>query len=264
MRKKKWIIFIIIGILIFTFRTQTLQVLNNFFSNLGKPINASVYTLIVTLISVALAYYFAIRHDNYKYERERFQTLYMPLLNKITAYYDVKTHWRRGHDICDSVSEGDIEQYILKHVSDNIRYASSKLISEFMSIDRYNYIEDFKGDMFQIEFLLFNSIILDDVLRLNHKCKIFNSSLEKYINYYYRMYVVYSIIAKATNDEQKSTLFISWQWQFKKISKLKYYIIIFINRILIIFHMKTKVIDFIIFLVSKNEEDKKTYLKILN
>jgi len=58
----------------------------------------------------------------------------MPLLNKIIAYYDVKTNFRRGHDVCDNVSETDIEQDVITHVFNNIKYASSRLISEFISI----------------------------------------------------------------------------------------------------------------------------------
>lgn len=176
MKKKTFIILgtFIIG-LVYVFRSKILLV----FSNLDKPINASIYTLLVALISTILTYYASSIQDKNKYEKERLQVLYVFILKEIITYYKVKTNWRRGHDVCDNVSEKDIQKTITNHIEKNLKYASSSLISEYMKIESYDYIEDFKGDMKDIEFLNFSKIILNDIILLNKKCKVLDSNLKK-------------------------------------------------------------------------------------
>jgi len=48
--KIKWIIIILISIFTYRLKIQFSKVFNDFFSNLDKPLNASLYALIITLI----------------------------------------------------------------------------------------------------------------------------------------------------------------------------------------------------------------------
>ena len=251
-------------IIVFFIGDSFVQVLSEFFNNLNNPLNASLYTLFITIFSVVTTYYFSSKQETDRYERQRFQLLYMPLIKYIIGYYDVKTHWRRGHDVKDNVNEDDIEKDILKHINNNIHYSSSELMSQYISINRHEYLEDFKGDCFRIDFIYLCSVILNDMLKLNRKCMVFNNSVKKQLSSYFVKYSIYSILNNCLNDDMKATEFISWQWQFKQISTLKFYSIIILNYICSVRNKREFVLKYIISLVSNNSEEKELYNKIGN
>lgn len=80
---------------------------------------------------------------------------------------------------------------------------------------------------------------------------------------YYNKYKIYSIVANTLNDDQRATEFISWQWNFKKISRITYYKIYIKYKMLYFFKREEEILEYIISVVSDNEEDKEIYLNIL-
>jgi hypothetical protein len=85
------------------------------------------------------------------------------LFLKIIAYYDVKTDFRRAHDIKDNINEFELIDSIKDTVKSNMKYANSSIISSYYELNRYEYYEDFSGFAEEIYFINLCHVLLDEM-----------------------------------------------------------------------------------------------------
>ncbi|MDT9025679.1 hypothetical protein [Rossellomorea yichunensis] len=85
------------------------------------------------------------QRENKKYLKEVYQELFSPIILDVFAYYDIRTNFRRAHDIKDDINEDEVIHKIHTTIESNIKYAGKELISSVHSLKRNEYYEDFKG-----------------------------------------------------------------------------------------------------------------------
>ncbi|WP_430883379.1 hypothetical protein [Fusibacter sp. JL216-2] len=263
LRRKEQILVMLLVVNLYIYRDVVFPKIQAFFGNLSNPLYASVYTLIVTLVYISGTYYFSTRQEREAFERKRFQMLYLPLVNKLFGYFDVKTAFRRGHDVKDNISESDIENEVIEHISRNIYYSSSALMSEYISINRHDYFDDFKGDVFNIDFMELCEILLKDVLILNKDHKLFDRNIEKKIRHYHWKYSVFNIVNNCSDCDATTVEFMTWNWQFKTLNQLRFYWLKFACTLLLKLNKKKAATDLVIDTLAHDKESQNLYKRIL-
>lgn len=129
--------------------------------------------LLGAVLAQILSHWFTIRRENNKYYREVYQNLLSPILLDIYYYFEIATHFRKGHDTKDGINEDILIQNVINHIQKNIKYANPKLISAFERYKGFGYFEDLSGLFQESSKLDLIIAILDQAILLSRKVDLF-------------------------------------------------------------------------------------------
>ncbi|MFD0694977.1 hypothetical protein ACFQZT_12795 [Paenibacillus sp. GCM10027628] len=168
----------------------------------SNPYTSAIITastaFIAAVIAQIISHWLTKKRENHKYNKEVYQKLYAPILFELYVYLDVRTAFRRVHDIKPGIEISEIKENILNHINTNLMYATPQIISAFHNVKYYDYHEDLRVGNLQViaEIELF-WCMLDQLFRLNEKTKLFDrnnkDTLVKY-NFHYILWTVISIL----------------------------------------------------------------------
>jgi hypothetical protein len=166
------------------------------------------------ILAQLVSHYFTKRRESDKYNKEIYQKLYAPILLDIYAFYDIKTNFRRGHDINDWINEDDIRNKIITHIGTNLMYAEPVLISAFHEVKKYEYYEDFSGFYYLVKDYDLLLIVLETLEKLSIKNKLFNKEISQTINRYKIKYLLWKATMHILQDSNKSIEIMSLDFMF--------------------------------------------------
>ncbi|WP_226619754.1 hypothetical protein [Cytobacillus firmus] len=135
-----------------------------------------------------------------KYEKEVYQELYSPVLLDIVAFYDIKTNWRRGHDIKDHIVEENLAKEIRDKISSNIKYANSSIISAYQELKRFDYLEDLSGFAEERQWLFLCKTVLSEAYCFLKKEKLLYQNQLDLINEYRIKFFLWFTIVDHVKD----------------------------------------------------------------
>jgi hypothetical protein len=94
----------------------------------------ALIAFIAGAITQWLSHRFTQSRESQKYYVEVYQKLYAPILTDIFRYIEMRTHFKRGWDT-NTIEEQKIYDKILKHISDNLIYASPTLVASYHTME---------------------------------------------------------------------------------------------------------------------------------
>ncbi|RAW19275.1 hypothetical protein DC345_00355 [Paenibacillus taichungensis] len=186
---------------------------------IGATIGASA-----ALTAQIVSHWFTRRRENEKYIREIYQKLYAPIIMDIFAYFDIKTNYRRGHDIKDDVNEDEIKNKIIDNIGNNLMYANPRILNYYYSTKKNDYYEDFSDGLSHLSELNLFLVILDELTQHARKMKLFDSTFKKEIIKYKVLYLLWTASLNYYNNSNLAFQFMSHNFYFdKNYSKQKVY-----------------------------------------
>lgn len=176
----------------------------------SNPYSASIITASATFVAAVIAqiisHWLTRKRENHKYHKELYQKLYAPILFELYVYFDIRTAFRRSHDIKDGLEASVIKNNIIKHISDNLMYGTPQVISAFHKVRYLDYHEDFKGNRQSIAEIELFWKTLDQLARLNKKTKLFDSFNKNTLLKYNLYYLLWAIISELRGEDAYSIL----------------------------------------------------------
>ncbi|MGF6950097.1 hypothetical protein QF028_002602 [Neobacillus sp. B4I6] len=173
---------------------------------------SGLFALTGALVGQAYNNFLTNKRERKKYEKEIYQELFSPILLDIIAFYDIKTNWRRGHDIRDHVKEDDLVLHIKEKISSNIKYANSPIISAYHDLKRFDYYEDFTGFIQEQKWLKLCLTLLDETYKFVKKEKLLHENQLVLINNYRIKYFIWYLLIEHIGDQDQATEIISAFW----------------------------------------------------
>ncbi|RKN75019.1 hypothetical protein [Paenibacillus ginsengarvi] len=136
----------------------------------------SFATLVGAFIGACVAQYFShrltIRREAIKNYRDTYFQLIAPIIIDVYAYFDMSTMFRKAHDLNEGFSEKEYKNKFLKHISENLKFASPGLRQAYTKVFRAKYTFDGEGSLeYRSELILFYTF-LEDFYSINKKIKI--------------------------------------------------------------------------------------------
>ena len=185
--------------------------------NTLKPaILTATATLVGAFVGACFAQFFShiltLRREKKNALRLNYQKLYSPVLLKVYAYYDISTHFRRGHDVLPGASEEKILEEIIEHIGENLMYATPKLISSYHQLYKYNYEDDatgFRKDYYTLKLL---EHFLDEI----SKYDIFDKDNLKKVRRYRNLYLIWKILTDANDSMYFALEVLRYDFYFNK------------------------------------------------
>ncbi|MDT0161871.1 hypothetical protein [Bacillus sp. AG4(2022)] len=147
-----------------------------------------------------------------KYEKEVYQELYSPVLLDIIALYDIRTNFRRSHDIKDHIIEENLVNEIKEKINNNIKHANSAVISAYQELKRFDYYEDLSGFAEERLKLLLYKTLLSEAYNHLKKEKLLNQSQLSLINEYRIKYFLWYMMVDYIKDSVTPVEIMSRFW----------------------------------------------------
>lgn len=159
-----------------------------------------------------LSHKLTLKRDRLKHLGEIYYKLFSPIIFEIYSYIDIRTHYRRGHDINPDVNENLIFSQIFNHVESNLMYASPKLKKSFHEVKKSTYSYDGSGFITQQLDLLFLLAILEDLHSLESVLKMYDEeNINELINN--KIYlIIWTLILHISSDESEALEVIKHKW----------------------------------------------------
>ncbi|MBP3950322.1 hypothetical protein [Bacillus suaedae] len=201
-----------------------------------NEINSLSNTVLITASSTFLAAALAqiISHQLTKrreYQnniREIYQSLYSEILLDIYFYFEIKTHFRRYHDVREGVNEEEIFDKIQKHVRGNLKYAGPDVIFQLEAYASHEYFEDGKGNENESKYLLIHAL-LNELITHQKNTKMLNRASLKKLKLYRLYYLMLSFINSTLVDEQMTIMRSRFMFRNQKVLMLIYPLIKVVN-----------------------------------
>jgi len=169
---------------------------------------AFVGAIFAEIVSHSLALY---REDKL-YNREVYQKLYAPILLDVYIYFEMRTGFRRGHDV-NPKEERKIYEKIKEHFSNSLMFAGPKFISAYHNSQQVRIGDEtgFMSELYEVELLL---IFLDELHVLAKHNKIFDKSVHLQITHYRALFRIWLIAGSMLTSETLGAMFLRHKWQF--------------------------------------------------
>jgi hypothetical protein len=161
------------------------------------------------------------QRENKKYLKEVYQELFSPIILDVFAYYDIRTNFRRAHDIKDDIDEDDIINKIHKTIESNIKYAGKELISSVHRLKRNEYYEDFKGGEEDNSKINLCVAFLDEFLINIRETKVESEKLEQLALEYKIKYYIWCLLGNR-NFYYEAAMRIMWIFDFDDVNESYY------------------------------------------
>ncbi len=196
-----------------------------FFQNLS-PENAAILAALIAAVSAIagslLTQIFSnrqtVNRERQRYNIEVYQKFFAPILMDVFLYFDMRTAFRRGHDVNPN-EEKAIYQRIFKHFEDNIREASPRFTFEYQAV-KSSYITDQSGVYPQIAELELIHTFLDELHHVVRNYASFDdrggTSQADAVDYYRFMYRFLVVSTNHHFDLVKGAQYTSLRWLFNK------------------------------------------------
>jgi len=228
------VILVLIGIGSF-FNVESFIV--SYLSQLSNPDFALFHTIIVSVLTLLISHILSKDIEQEKYEKERLEKLYIPLLNKVLAVIDVKTAYRKKFDIKHNVYPEKITDEIMCYLETNIQYGSPNLVTQFIRYDKQNYLNNYEIDLANEYFINVCMIFIEDVLKINRRINILDKKMKKDLWNYYVLTSIQLMLYRVFNESDYIDKVVENKWKFDEIKYLKF---LYIRVIFILLRRKRK------------------------
>lgn len=164
------------------------------------------------IVAQYLSHRLTLKRERIKHLSEIYYKLFSPIVFEIYSYIDIRTHFRRGHDINPDVSEELIYSQIFDHMESNLMYASPKLKKAFHEVKKSKYSFDGSGFMTQLNELIFLLTILEDLYSLESDLKIYDEeNINGLINN--KIYlIIWALLLYISSEESQALEVVKYKW----------------------------------------------------
>lgn len=160
-------------------------------SKINFPLIAACIGAMAALTAQIVSHFFAQKRENEKNVREIYQKLFAPIILDVIAYFDIATHFRKGHDIKENVDEKTVLSKINRHIENNLMYASPNLIKKFHSVKKNEYLEDFSDGLSKEKDLELCLAIIEELYEHTKKMKLFDREFKIELENYKVLYLIW-------------------------------------------------------------------------
>ncbi|NQX66667.1 hypothetical protein HQN90_11065 [Paenibacillus alba] len=166
----------------------------------SNPYIAAIITASAAFVAAVaaqmLSHWLTKKRENHKYNKEVYQKLYAPILFELYVFFDVRTAFRRAHDIKGDVDVNEIKSKIVKHIAANQMYSSPRIISALHRVRHFDYHEDLQvGNLQNIAEIELLWCMLDQLVNLNETTNLFDRENKDILMKYSFHYILWTIIS---------------------------------------------------------------------
>ncbi|MDY0406593.1 hypothetical protein P5G51_015580 [Virgibacillus sp. 179-BFC.A HS] len=122
---------------------------------------------------------------------QKYQDLYSQVIIYASNYMLIKLNPRKNHDVHEAVVENDLLEITINNLTENIRYASPRLLKVYERYVSYDYASDGIGNNKESEKHALIYFLIDDILRASKWTRVYSRNdrreLKKF-RYYFGLY----------------------------------------------------------------------------
>ncbi|MFZ2539946.1 MAG: hypothetical protein WAX04_13785 [Oscillospiraceae bacterium] len=178
---------------------------------------ASIYVAIMAFIGASIAQIVAhcltMNRERKKWYRETYQKLFAPIISEVYNFIEIRTHFRKGHDVEQCVDDNLIKMNIIKHIGGNIMYADPDLINSYQRHSYRKMVPGFRmsSEIYDLELIL---SFLDNLYSVVKKLRIFDKETICILNKYRVLYLIWINAFYLFEDNGRTIEFMKYKFYF--------------------------------------------------
>lgn len=175
---------------------------------------AATAAFVGVIIAEIVSHNLSSHRESRIFDREIYQKLYAPILLDLYLYFEMRTNFRRGHDV-NPEEERKVYEKIKAHLSDNLMYASPRLIAAHHNSKQVQIGDEtgFMPELYEVELLL---TFLNELSKILKRNKIFDKSARRQLTQYRVLFRIWLISSSLLLSESKGAMFLRHKWQYKE------------------------------------------------